>query len=369
MTAISSLFTALVTLTQFLSTSSFIVSASSSSSTLLRSSIENEIDSENNLQVLSFKDPESNRKIMLVGCMHYNPASISLVEEVTSTLGTNQSLHSVLIESCPTRWKTSRDYFNQILTSNPALYKLYLKIFNNEMTTASNIALYDYNVPVILGDQPIEITMDRIQYYFKKTLKDVINPKEGWDEIRYDVKKAYRTVRSSFGLLEEQKNENYLTLKDFMSKDLVASMPFSLMRYPLSILVKNGLSLLSFGLTVVLWQNVQSLYFPEFSTVLGTTFTTWLQDEASYSVSTPNDDLEFIVDIIGTLGIVVTEVILFLRVFVLPILVERDRAIADMIVSVATNENISEEDDKVIVAVLGMAHCNGVRDLIVNREV
>lgn len=236
------------------------------------------------------------------------------------------------------------------------------------MSTASNIALYDYNVPVILGDQPIEITTDRIKYYFRKTLRDVLDPLQGWDAIRYDVTQAYTTVCSSFGLLEGQGSEEYLTLRDFMSKDLIASMPFSLVRYPLGILVKNGLSLFSIALTVVLWQNVQSLYFPEFSLLGTTTFTTWLQEDTSYST---NAELEFLVDIVGTLGIVIAEVVLFLRIFILPILVERDRAIADMIVSVATNENISAaaEDDKVIVAVLGMAHCNGVRDLIVNREV
>ena len=196
-------------------------------------------------------------------------------------------------------------------------------------------------------------------------MRDVLDPMQGWDAIWYDVGKAYRTVCSSFGLLERQESEEYLTLKDFMSKDLIASMLFLLVRCPLSILVKNGLSLLSIALTVVLWHNVQSLYFPEFS-LLGTTFTTWLQEDASYNTST---ELEFIVDIVGTLGIVIAEVIVFLRVFVLPILVERDRAIADMIASVTTNENISEKDDKVIVAVLGMAHCDGVRDLIVNREI
>lgn len=380
------------------------------STTTLYQSSENEGNNElnndndnNELQVLSFNDPKSNRKIMLIGCMHYNPASISLVKEITTTLGTNQTLHSVLIEMCPTRWNTSNEHFNEILENNPLLYEAYVKIFNDEMTTASNIALYNYNVPVILGDQPIEITMERIKYYFKKTCNDVCNPfNGGWDNMLHDIKKAYRTMLYSFGILPEQQNDkekNHLTLyNDFLDMRLLTSMPFSLLRYPLSVFISsNGFTMLSIVLTILLWRNAFLLYFPDLlssssSSILSTTITTWLNTETTMNfidnsgdISSTNDIIE---DVIGTIGIVTAEIILFLRIFVLPILYERDRAIADMILSVANNENIpstittttstnvssdvknvnNKDADKVIVAVLGMAHCNGVRDLIVNRE-
>lgn len=375
---------------------------SSYSSSSTSSYFNNDEKNEEQLQVLSFNDPKSKRKIVLIGCMHYNPASISKVKQITSQFGPSNSLHSILIESCPTRWNASKDFINSTLQKHPWQQKLYKKLFNNEMTTASNIALDEYNIPVILGDQAIEITGDRVQYYFKKTVRDVLNPiNGGWGYILMDIQLAYNSIIHSFGLSPDQqqqqlKEKNYITLEDYLDIKLLSNMPLSLIRYPLSIIVRNITSICAILLTISLWQNVQLLYFGDgngdvfgiMNTLLSSTtasastidnnnilFIPTATSSIIDSTYSNNDTIELIQDLIGTIGLITAEVIFFLRIFVLPILYERDQAIADMITSVAGNDRLvvsnnkdGDDEDKVLVAVLGMAHCNGVRDIIVNRK-
>ena len=90
---------------------------------------------------------------------------------------------------CPTRWNTSNEHFNKMLENNPLLYEACAKIFNDEMTTASGMSLCNYNVPVVLCDQPIEITMDRVKCHFKNTCNHVCNPfNGGCDNMLHDIK-------------------------------------------------------------------------------------------------------------------------------------------------------------------------------------
>ena len=66
-------------------------------------------------QLLEFVEPTTNVTVVLIGSMHYNPASIELVETTVDKLGREEKLGSVIIESCDIRWnktQTIRDNKN-----------------------------------------------------------------------------------------------------------------------------------------------------------------------------------------------------------------------------------------------------------------
>ena len=53
------------------------------------------------------------------------------------------------------------------------------KILNNEMRTACDAA-FEFDRPVVLGDQRINITVDALKSSLSQTLKDVTTPPVGW---------------------------------------------------------------------------------------------------------------------------------------------------------------------------------------------
>merc|ERR1712238_344676 len=59
-------------------------------------------------QLLEFVEPTTNVTVLLIGSMHYNPASIELVEQTVEKLGREDKLGSVIIESCDIRWNKTQ---------------------------------------------------------------------------------------------------------------------------------------------------------------------------------------------------------------------------------------------------------------------
>ena len=59
-------------------------------------------------QLLEFVEPTTNVTVLLIGSMHYNPASIELVEQTVEKLGRDDKLGSVIIESCDIRWNKTQ---------------------------------------------------------------------------------------------------------------------------------------------------------------------------------------------------------------------------------------------------------------------
>ena len=54
-------------------------------------------------QVLRFREPQSDVDVVLVGTMHYNPASISLAANTVKDLVDEDRLGALVLETCPKR--------------------------------------------------------------------------------------------------------------------------------------------------------------------------------------------------------------------------------------------------------------------------
>jgi len=380
-------------------------------------------DEEDEKQVVRLMDPRTNREIILVGCMHYNPASIQLaektavdaakslsqsppspppsfLEKLMNQKKDNESVYSgglaaVLVESCRTRWDAANEFRSETL-KEAWQRDIYDKILPNEMRAAAKVANSN-GIPVVLGDQEIEITGKRVKATLKQTLQDLLTPwNGGWDRIVKDVKVGFGVISNSFGINSTPEpvvtNAGKLTYRDFLDANLLLSMPVSLARYPLGILVrfpKFGFALLTFFSAIdyvsgQLMMGTLTSSDPMTQTIVTSFF------GAGSAVVDDASPLSWLV----TFLIAGLETIVFARVFMLPILAERDVVLAKSIVATcaATDSkranleaaelyrNILEDKDSIsgqqmvgkrenngaVVAILGAAHVNGVRDIILN---
>lgn len=348
------------------------------------------------LQVLKFIDPESKRPIILVGCMHYNPESIKRASTVTKYVAdsfSSFSLHALLIESCQTRYSEGLA-FSKTLESKPFLKEIYQRTLNNEMRSACMVAK-EFDRPIILGDRLIDSTSERIGESFKQTISDLTNPLNGgWDAIVRDLKESWKVLKYSFGVGEEDgssspgsknvtKKEVLMLNPDFLDTKLGIGMLVSMLRYPLSIALRYPL--FAFGLITFAILGTFSFEI-DFGAI----------DESETLVSQS-------VDWLLTVAFAILEAVIFARVLVLPVLGERDIVLADAIMAVANGRDVagskgeklmmvtngeikpfsSWEDSKInnsdetcdndqrsnaVVAILGMAHCNGVKRRILESS-
>lgn len=183
MTRLCSLF---VLLLLFIYASSFIkkITHQKGHRGLFQASLSQEDEDVVNRQVLEFYEPNTNIKVLLVGAMHYNPASIRLAMNTVESLGKAKTLAAVIIESCPIRWgKTMEMQKNQ----GSAKAKFLRVLLNNEMISASDMG-NRFNVPVILGDQLINITNARMGQAMKKTVKELVSPLSGgWKSLFSEI--------------------------------------------------------------------------------------------------------------------------------------------------------------------------------------
>ena len=306
-------------------------------------------------QLLEFEEPTTGVKVKLVGTMHYNPISIQLAKETIQNLAQTNKLGSVVIESCDLRW-------NQTTSMNP----FFQKVLNSEMRAACDLAL-KYNRPVVLGDQRINETVQSMGQGFKETLSHVLNPVTGWSKFAINLTSA-RKRALPFG---DDDNLNFASLMD---PKLLAAAPVSLAKYPLSYLVKSPLFAISvFSLLFFLDQHTGNVPYDQMSAV----------------------------DWLGSLGFAALETAIFARVFLKELLADRNEVIArnileqckiyqpkrrwNMLPSLmarkedsnvvyvdGSNINVSNGGDKFnkeVVAVMGMAHCNGIMKLLKEQQV
>lgn len=327
-------------------------------------------------QVLEFEEPQTGIKVILIGAMHYNPASIKLAKETIETLASENRLGSVVVEACDIRWNKTAELYKD----KPFLKK----ILNNEMRTACDSAL-SFNRPVILGDQQINVTVEALKASFKETMKDLVSPPSGWKRFGKELKSAWEET-VPFG------GEGYLSAFAFFDPRLLLVFPVSLVKYPLSYLVRDPLPT-SIGLTVL-----GALSFLDDPTSLESLLT----DE---SISNTDWMLSF--------GFAALETAVFARLLLKPLLAERNEILAQSILdqckiyagkkkeqpnplaalewlglgagketraptafaSTTTTyapgsppleefAKANGDNDKVVVAVLGMAHCNGIKRIL-----
>jgi hypothetical protein len=225
-----------------------------------------------------------------------------------------------VIESCPTRW-------NATLKIQPTGSVLRW-LCDNEMQAAAE-AGEAYGLAVELGDQTIEDTGSRATQLLALTVAEVITPwSGGWNRIGQDFSEAFKQV-SSPGL----------SPRALLDPSLLLAAPLSLIRYPLSIGVKSPLLLLLIAL-------------------------------AAYGVSTPlptglPTDTVF-VDAIGpeealqAVSLLGLELLFLGRVLLVGLLEERNYVLSRNI----RRACLRAKPGGSVVAVLGMAHCNGVAMLL-----
>ena len=305
-------------------------------------------------QLLEFTEPTTGVKVVLVGAMHYNPASIQLTADTIHQLAQQDKLGSVLIESCDIRWNSTTDL-------NP----LVAKLLNSEMRTAHDLALA-YGRPVVLGDQLINVTVDSLGKGLRETAVDLCRP-GGWRAIAGNVTEA-RAEALPLG-------KNYLGLFSFLDPKLLLSSPISFIKYPLSYFVKSPIA--------------TSLF-------LGFLF--WADSVSAAPMVDASDAVVDVSDLaVSFLGSTL-ELLVFARVFCKELLAERNEVLALNILEqcrfyqktpqpwwrrwwwmAGGRPNISyaagsvrprfDKSEKTVVAVLGLAHCNGIRKLLEEQRV
>ena len=328
-------------------------------------------------QLLEFREPSTGVLVKLIGCMHYNPASIQLTTDTINELARENRLGSVVIESCDIRW-------NQTKTLAPAVQSLLM----SEMKAACDLALEDYQRPVVLGDQRINITVASMKQGLKETLTDLTTPwSGGWGRYWSNVTMA-REEALPFG-------GSYLNAFAFLDPKLLLAAPVSLIKYPLSYFFKAPLQTTAFFALLFAVDQPPS----EAATLLP------LMGD---SISSTTLALQ---DWVGSFAVSGLEIAFFARIFLKELLMQRNKLLARNILeqcklyqsttpsasssppkpfwnifdqtkrpSAAAAEVVYVEgpgtmtrsgpgDDKAVVAVLGMAHCNGIMKLLQDQKV
>jgi pheromone shutdown protein TraB len=254
--------------------------------------------------------------------MHYNPASIALASSTVKSLKPT----SVLVESCEKRWE--RTILKQ---PRGGLMRLLL---DNEMQAASE-AHEDSGgttARLVLGDQAIIDTNKRIKETFKQTLRDLASFR--WSDIIDDLRLGYSQAVGITG-----DDAEFLGLRDFLDPKLMLATPVSLVRYPLALLIKSPIV----GLALAGLFTAASL-------------STGSDDPSSYHTLAEASESIFLT---------LLEVAILSRTFLIALLQERNVIIADSIVNEC--QLIKDSGGSGLVGVLGMAHVNGVKKLIVER--
>jgi pheromone shutdown protein TraB len=331
-------------------------------------------------QLLVFREPTTNVTVKLVGSMHYNPTSIQLAEQTIECLAKDGILGSVIIESCDIRWETTTD-----------MHPILKKLLKSEMRGACDMAIA-YNRPVVLGDQRINITLDKLKAGLKETIMDLASPwNGGWPRLYANITQAAVDALPV--------GEAYLNPTAFFDPKLLLAAPLSLVKYPLSYLIKSPLSTIGVLMTLLL---VDSFGTDSYDTI-------------------PINEIT-VIDWIESLTILCLEVCIFSRIFVKELLAERNvilaRSILDQCKLYSSSVGITqppstnwwssflqssklqqqisyqyqdneivyvpnsiqsgvprtissaeESQERTVVAVLGMAHCNGIMKLLMEQRV
>jgi len=184
-------------------------------------------------QALRFRDARTGVDVVLVGTMHYNPASIELASSTVASLGDADRLGAVVLETCPTRWAKTLKFQPK---GSPMRVLL-----DNEFQAATEAA--PRKTRVVLGDQRIEDLSVSAKAQFKSTIEDFASPfTGGWRRLWDDARLTY--AREVVGVGDD---ELKLTFADLaLDPRLLLAMPLSLFRYPLAWSIKSPKTVVPF---------------------------------------------------------------------------------------------------------------------------
>ena len=344
-------------------------------------------------QFVQFREPTTNMNVLIIGTMHYNPTSINMVQTTIESLAQSNNLASVIIESCDVRYNATQE-----LLSSPRASVLE-KVLTSEMSVAKDVA-FQYGVPCILGDQRINITGVSLKETFQSTFED-LRTFEGWKKLKSQFQEAAEVAVPVTGSREE----GYLNVGSILDPRLVLAAPVSFIKYPLSFLARNPIS------TLVVFAFLTALAVLEDASAHSMIVDTG----ALYEYGIQNENMhDQILESLASLTFSVAEFGLFGRLMVQVLLKERNEVLAKNILTqcriysagssgISTTErkpfdiatfffgsntlkrddisshlecdviyvpgsnkpnNIVDEKEKIVVAVLGMAHCNGIVKLL-----
>lgn len=293
-------------------------------------------------QVLSFVDPETGSEVVLVACMHYNPCSVAKAAQVTRRLSELGALGAVVLETCPTRWEA--------LTFDQPAGSQQRWLLDNEFQAAADVA-EAAGRPVVLGDQSVEELGKDVGAIVQETFSDLASPLQGgWQRTIDEILGGWKRLRQSGEPLspgqeaaqrpaaEGRPSSNAsaasdrLELLDFFDVGFLLGFPVALVRYALTWLVKS----------------------PRFFTAVCCAFAV-----LKALLSEPPDQLPGSSPV-ADVTFVLVEVVTW-RILLGALLMERDVILAK---SISDTCKTSGGPGRAVVAVLGMAHCNAVKKIM-----
>lgn len=247
-------------------------------------------------QLLEFEERETGVKIILIGAMHYNPESVKLAKDTIEQLGKANRLGSVIVEACDIRWNKTAELYAE----KPMLKRL----LTNEMRVACDTAM-EYNRPVVLGDQRINITVAALKGSLRQTILDIVTPPSGWSRFIAEVSTAWDETVPLGG-------QGFLSAFAFLDPRLLLALPVSLIKYPLSYCVRDPVPT-SLGLTIL-----AALSF--------------LDDPTTIEALLCDNCISFS-DWVLSFGLAFLETAVFARLLLKPLLAERNEVLAKNILN------------------------------------
>ena len=119
-------------------------------------------------QTVVCRDARTQREVTLVGCMHYNPASIALAADCVREA---PALGAVVVESCESRWRKTQQ-------TSPVGSFARRYLLPSEMLAAADVAA-ERGLPVSLGDVDVKEFTPRLRELFAESIRDLLSPPDG----------------------------------------------------------------------------------------------------------------------------------------------------------------------------------------------
>ena len=267
--------------------------------------------------VQRFTDCKSGREVVLVGCMHCNPVSVQLVEDVIRSHGEAEALGAVVLETCSQRWESS-----------PRSWA-----FNDEMQVAAELA-EEYACGLALADQPIDVTSARLAQLTKLTAVQLATGR--WRRVWEDIVAGWAALQPEL--------ESGVGPMAFVEPGLLAGAPVAVLRY---LAASPSLAAVLIAVAAVL--------------------------SAAVGASEPLSGAPTVSELTPSVALALLESVLLLRVSLVGLVEERNFVLARHIRACsmqvmtpprAVRQRGRGKDGRTVVAVMGLAHLNGVRRIL-----
>lgn len=277
--------------------------------------------------VVSSSDIKSIRS-RVRGRMHYNPASAALASSTIQREAAGDGVQAVLVELCPARWNltAAREYNATAAATRPPSLKRWLTddefvvSFRALRACAPELPFEQF----ILGDQPIADTLRRTAELAGASARDLVRGPSGWRTLFDEVREAAAQLAGPAN-------------KALLEPRLLLGVPVAMLRGPVS---SPALGVLLLGLGTLAPILVDAV-------------------EHDTSVISPAERL---LEVLLVVAVAATA----LRVGLVGLIAERNRVLAENIRAAceAATDGDAADGDAAVVAIMGLAHVNGVRRLV-----